>query len=82
MITGNMDGDKSQSEPWIGVTRVALLNEKPVREDLWVQVRLTKKRVTPGTSVQKYGQTCQKSSQRKAPKQMGWRETRCSTLRE
>ena len=23
MITGNMDGHKSQSEPWIGVTRVA-----------------------------------------------------------
>ena len=28
----NIDGDKSLSEPWIGVTRFALLNKNPPRE--------------------------------------------------
>ena len=54
----NMDGDKPQSEPWIGVIRFALLNKIPRAECMRVQGRLTKKPVTkrPG---QKNGQTCQ-----------------------
>ena len=42
----NMDGDKSLSEPWIGVTRFALLNKNPPERYIWVLGRLTKKQVT------------------------------------
>ena len=42
----NTGGDKSLSEPWIGVTRFALLNKNPPEGQTWVQVRLTKKQVT------------------------------------
>ena len=42
----NMDGDKSLSEPWIGVTRSALLNTNPPEGYMWIQSRLTKKHVT------------------------------------
>ena len=46
----NMDGDKSQSEPWIGVIRFALLNKIPPAGRMQVQGRLTKKpvRTRPG----------------------------------
>ena len=40
-------GDKSLSEPRIGVTRSALLNKDPPERDMWVRGRLTKKQVTP-----------------------------------
>ena len=38
----NTDGDKSLSEPWIGVTRFELLNNNPPEGHMWVQGRLTK----------------------------------------
>ena len=41
----NTDGDKSLSEPWVGVTRFELLN-KIQQKDMWVQGRLTKEQVT------------------------------------
>ena len=41
----NMNGDKSLSEPWIGVTRVALLNTNQPEGFMWVQGRLTKNQV-------------------------------------
>ena len=43
---GHMDGDKSLSEPWIGVTRFALRNQNPAEGHMWVQGRLTRKQVT------------------------------------
>ena len=46
MIIWNMAEDKSLSEPWIGVTRFAPLNKNPPDGHMWVQGRLTKKRVT------------------------------------
>ena len=39
----NIDGDKQVPEPWIGVTRFALLNKIPLEGRMWVQGRLTKK---------------------------------------
>ena len=42
----NTVGDKSLSEPWIGVTRFLLLNKNRPDGHLWVQSRLIKKRVT------------------------------------
>ena len=45
-IYWNMDGGKSLSEPWIGVTRLALLNKKPPEGKMSVQRRLTKKLVS------------------------------------
>ena len=41
----NMDGDKSSSDPWTGVTRFALLNNIPLEGYTWVQGKLTKKHV-------------------------------------
>ena len=41
----NVDGDKSLSEPWIDVTRFALLNKNPPEGYMWVLGRLTKKQV-------------------------------------
>ena len=37
----NMDGEKSLSEPWIGVTRFAQLNKMAPEGFLWVQGRMT-----------------------------------------
>ena len=39
----NTDGDKSLSEPWIGMTRLELLNKNPPEGQMWVQGRLTTK---------------------------------------
>ena len=39
----NRDGDKSLSEPLIGVTRFALLSKIPPEGFMWVPRRLTKK---------------------------------------
>ena len=41
----NVDGDKSLSESWIGVTRFELLTKNRQEEHLWIQGRLTKKQV-------------------------------------
>ena len=41
----NVDGDKSLSEPWIGVTRFELLMKIPPQGHVWVHGRLTKKQV-------------------------------------
>ena len=59
----NVDGEKSSSDPWIGVTRFALLNKNPPEGHLWVQGRLTKKQVTirPGTILPENGKTCRKA---------------------
>ena len=46
MIIGQTDGDKSLSEPWIGVTRFELLNTNSPEGHMWVQCRPTKKQVT------------------------------------
>ena len=46
MITVNIDGDKSLSEPWIGVTRFESLNKDPPEGHTWVHGKLTKKPVT------------------------------------
>ena len=42
----NVHGDKSLSEPWIGLTRFALRNTNPPDGCMWVQGRLTKDLVT------------------------------------
>ena len=42
----HMDGDRSMSETWIGVTRFALLSKNPPGGYMWVQGRLTNKEVT------------------------------------
>ena len=44
----NIDGDKSLSEPWIGLTRFELLNKNPAEGHEWLQGKLTKKQVTTG----------------------------------
>ena len=49
----NMNGDKSLSEPWIGVTRFALLNKNPPSGYMCVQGRLTKKQVTTNRNMVK-----------------------------
>ena len=41
-----MFGEKSLSEPWIGVTRFALFNPSPPEGCMWVQSRLTKEQIT------------------------------------
>ena len=48
--------EKSQSEPWIGVTRFALLYENPLKGHVWVQGRLTK------TNVRKKNQKCKRQT--------------------
>ena len=40
------DGDKSLSEPWIGVTRFALLNKHHPEGHMWVQGRRTNEQVS------------------------------------
>ena len=39
----NMDGGEPLSEPWIGLTRFALLNKNPPEGHMWVQGRLARK---------------------------------------
>ena len=41
----NIDGHKSLSESWIGVTRFALPNKTPREGYTWVHGRVTKKEV-------------------------------------
>ena len=64
----NSDGDKSLSQPCIGVTRFALLNKNPPEGHMWVQGRLTKKQVTarPGHMWPEEWSNMSKRSQRKA----------------
>ena len=63
----NMEGDKSLSEPWIGVTQFALPNKKTVGK-MWVQGRLTKTQVTtrPENIWPKGWSSMSKNSRRKA----------------
>ena len=49
-----MDGDKSLSEPWIGMTRFALLNNNPPEGYMWVEGRLIKRQVTMVTFVKRF----------------------------
>ena len=63
-----IDGDKSLSEPWIGVTRFALLDTSPPEGQMWVQGRLTKKQVAarPRTIWLEDWSNMSNNSQRKA----------------
>ena len=63
----NVDGSKSMSEPWLGVTRFALLNKNPPEGNMWVQRRLTNKQVNtrPGNIRPEEWSNMSESSQRK-----------------
>ena len=67
----HMDGDKSLSEPWISVTRFALLNKNLPEGYMCVQGRLTKKQVTTrrGTVRPEESSNMSKGSQRTAKNQ-------------
>ena len=64
----HIDGDKSLSEPWISVTRFALLNKNLPEGYMCVQGRLTKKQVTTrrGTVRPEESLNMSKGSQRTA----------------
>ena len=64
----HIDGDKSLSEPWISVTRFALLNKNLPEEYMCVQGGLTKKQVTTrrGTVRPEESSNMSKGSQRTA----------------
>ena len=57
----HIDGDEPLSEPWIGVTRLALQNKNSLEGYMWVQGRPTKKQDATRT-----GNIRPKSFQRKA----------------
>ena len=66
----NMDGDTSLSEPWIGVTRFALLNKNTPERFSWFQVDEETGHNKIGTTWPEELSNMSKGSQRKAVKQM------------
>ena len=78
----NMDGDKSLSEPWIGVTLFARVNKDPPEGCMWGQWRLTKKQVTtrPRNIWPEEETNMSKCLQRKAINE--WADKKSWTLRE
>ena len=69
----NVDGDKSLSEPWIGVPRLEMLNKKHQKNILGVQRNRSQQ--DQDIFCQKSDQTCQKVLSAK-PKKMVARKTK------
>ena len=79
---GNMDGDKLLFEPWIRVTRLAMLNKNQPEGIVWFPGRLSEKQQQDQeTFGQKNGQACAKAHSVKLIKN-GLKKIHNWTLRE